>query len=161
MQTETLAAGNNILLPNGTFIVELIIFAILLWIVWKVILPPINKALQQRDDMIAETTENNRKAAEALKAAETKYEEALAEARAESARIREEARDEGRKVLERMRDEAHAEVSRIHQQGAEQLESTRAELVEQLRAEASGLSRELAGRIVGEQVTADSGEGAR
>ncbi|WP_031464599.1 F0F1 ATP synthase subunit B [Sciscionella sediminilitoris] len=161
MQTETLAAGNNILLPNATFFVELVIFLIVLLIVWKVILPPITKALKQREDMVSETAENNKKAAEALKAAEAKYTEALAEARAESGHIREEAREEGRKVLEEMRDRANAEVAQINQRGVEQLEAARAEVVAELRTEASGLSSQLASRILGEQPGAERSEGAR
>jgi F-type H+-transporting ATPase subunit b len=50
-----IAASNNILLPNATIIPELIAFLIVVWVVWKKIVPPINKAIETRQRNIADS----------------------------------------------------------------------------------------------------------
>ena len=65
MHTTDLAAG-NLLIPNGTFIVELIIFAIVLVIMWRFVVPPIVKALQDRADRVARTASEREQARSAL-----------------------------------------------------------------------------------------------
>ena len=39
---------SNFLVPNGTFLVSLLAFAILVWIFGKYLIPPINKAMTAR-----------------------------------------------------------------------------------------------------------------
>ncbi|MHB1488401.1 MAG: F0F1 ATP synthase subunit B family protein, partial [Acidimicrobiales bacterium] len=48
-------ATSNFLVPNGTFIIEIIGFVIVLGVIAKVILPPINKALEERQDQIRDS----------------------------------------------------------------------------------------------------------
>ena len=43
---------SNFLVPNGTFIAELVAFAILLWLIHRYVLPPLAKAMTARQDMI-------------------------------------------------------------------------------------------------------------
>ncbi len=43
---------SNFLVPNATFIVELIAFAIIVFLLFKYIVPPINKAMTARQDAI-------------------------------------------------------------------------------------------------------------
>jgi F-type H+-transporting ATPase subunit b len=77
------------LLPNGTFFVELLVVAIILFLMTKYILPPLNKALEARQERIRS----------ALAAADA--------ARAEAAA----ADDERDKVLAQARDQARAIVA--------------------------------------------------
>jgi len=150
MQSEVLAAGGeNFLLPNGTFIGELIIFAIVLLVIWRFVLPPVQKALKDREDMVRKEAEQSRQAAERFEQAEAKYNEALAEARAESASIRDTARAEGQRILDDMRQRAQAEADQIVQRGDEQLAAQRAQVVAELRTHVGELSTALAGRVVG------------
>jgi F-type H+-transporting ATPase subunit b len=150
--------GQNIfILPNGTFFVEVIIFLVVIWLMSKFVMPPINRALKKRSDMVEQTAEDNRKAAEYLEAAEAKYNEALAEARSESSRIREEARDEGRRQLEQMRQRAQAEADEIRQRGLDQLNADRDAVVQELRAELDDYSVRIASRIVGTEIGRNGG----
>jgi F-type H+-transporting ATPase subunit b len=149
MRSEVLAAGQNFLLPNGTFIAELIIFAIVLVVIWRVVLPPVQKALKDREDMVRKEAEQSREAAERFEQAEAKYNEALAEARAESASIRDAARAEGQRILDEMKQRAQAEADQIVQRGDEQLAAQRAQVVAELRTHVGELSTALAGRVVG------------
>jgi F-type H+-transporting ATPase subunit b len=155
MSRDVLAAGNNFLLPNGTFFVELIIFLIVLLVIWRFVLPPIQKAMAERHDMLQRQLDESRQAAEKFEAARTKYAEELAQARAESNRIRDEARAEGQRILDEHREQAQAEISAVLLRGEEQLTAQREQVLSELREAIPSLSTALAGRVVGEDVTAE------
>jgi hypothetical protein len=50
-------AESIFLLPNGTFIVELVVVAVILYLVTKYILPPLNKAIESRQEKIRSSLE--------------------------------------------------------------------------------------------------------
>src|SRR6187431_1669951 len=91
---------SNFLIPNGTFIVELIIFLIVLGVIGKFVVPPISKVLREREELLAKTVEDNHQAAREIADADAAYAEELGGARAEASRIREEGRAEGQAVLD-------------------------------------------------------------
>ncbi|GDY32448.1 F0F1 ATP synthase subunit B [Gandjariella thermophila] len=157
MPGQVLAAeGNsNFLLPNGTIFAEILIFAIVLLVIWRYVLPPVQKALRERHDMVQRQLDESRQASERYEAAKEKYAEALAEARAESARIREEARAEGQQIIDEMRQRAEAEVADIRRRGEEQLAAQREQATRELYAQVGTLSTTLASRVLGEDVSAD------
>jgi F-type H+-transporting ATPase subunit b len=148
---------NNFLIPNGTFFVELIIFLIVMFIFFRFIVPPVRQALRDRNDMVTRQAEESRKASETFAAAEQRHQEALAEARAEAGSIRDAARADGQRVLDELRGRANAEVTQLRTEGEEQLAAQRAQAVSDLEPHLAELSRTLASRIVGENVTAASG----
>lgn len=154
--TTTLAQeSNNFLLPNATFFAELFAFAIILWVLYKYVMPPLTKAVKQRQDMIQKQIEDAEETARKLRAAEERYESALAEARTEAAKIRDAARADADKLREELREQALAEVARIRQRGEEQLTSEREQVVRELRADIGGLAVQLAERIVGQTLADD------
>jgi F-type H+-transporting ATPase subunit b len=147
-----MAEGGNPLLPNATFFVELIIFVIVLFVMWKVILPPIQKVLKDRHDMVQKTTDDNRAATKRFTAARERHNETLAEARAESGKIRDEARGRGQAVLDEFRQRAQASADDVQREGAAQLAEQRDQVLGELRGGVGDLSSALAGRVVGEDV---------
>lgn len=160
MQTMQVAAGVNPLIPNGTFFVELIIFLIVLLVMWRVILPPIQKALKDRHDMVQQTIDDNREATRQLTAAREKKQETLAEARAESGTIRDEARTRGQAVLDEFRGRAEAEAAEVRQAGERQLAEQREQVVADLHGRIGRFSETLANRVVGTDVTTGNGHRA-
>ena len=151
MRTTVLAA-DNFLLPNGTIIAELVAFLIILWVLWKYVVPPLSKSLQARQDMVQKQVEDSEQAQRKLKAAEERYDQALTEARTEAAKIRDTARADAERIREELREQATAEVERIRQRGEEQLASQRDQVVRQLRGELGGLAVQLAGQLVGHEL---------
>src|SRR3984957_20008711 len=83
-----LAANSNFLVPDGTFIAELIAFLIILGIIAKWVLPPLNKAMAARQEDIRAS----------LAAAEAAKEEAD-QTRAQRQGILEEARQQAREIV--------------------------------------------------------------
>ena len=153
--TTTVLAADNFLLPNGTLIAELVAFLIILFVLWKYVVPPLTKSLQDRQDMIQKQVEDSEEAQRRLKAAEERYEQALTEARTEAAKIRDNARADGERIREELREQAGAEVERIRQRGEEQLAGQREQVVRQLRGELGGLSVQLAEQLVGNHLADD------
>lgn len=156
MTARLLAAeegGESIfLVPNGTFWVELLIFLLVFWVIWKYVVPPVKKAMTERQDMVRRQIEESRKANELLEQAEARYREVLGEAKTEAAKIRDEARVEAGRIKTELREQAEREVGLIRQRAEEQLASQREHVVRALRAELGQLSVQLAERIVGESM---------
>ena len=139
----------NFLIPNGTFFFVLAIFLIVLGVIGKFVVPPIQKVLGERERMVAKTTEDNRRAAEQEAAAEADYNAELAAARAEAAAIRDQARSEGRAVVDEKRARANEEVAGVLQQANEELKIQSDAIAGDLRTSAESLSVTLANRVLG------------
>lgn len=150
---------SNFLVPNGTFIAELVAFVILLWLISRYVLPPLSKAMTARQDMIDRSIKDSQEAKERLEAAEAEYRELLEQTKADASRIREEARAEGRAIIEEFRAKAQEEADRIRHRGEEQLAAEREQVVAALRADLGRIATELAERIVGEGLADDELQG--
>ncbi len=143
---------SNFLVPNSTFWVELIAFAIIVFVLAKWVIPPINKAMGARQEAIRKQfTDLEQAQAEAHKA-EEEFRAQIAEARHEAAKIREEAREQGAAIIAEMREQAQAEAARIVEHAHNQIEADRQQAVTSLRGEVGRLATSLAGRIVGESL---------
>lgn len=143
---------SNFLVPNGTFIAELVAFVILLWLISKYVLPPLSKAMTARQDMIDRQIKESLEAKERLEAAEAEYHELLEQTKADASRIREEARAEGRAIIDELKAKAQEEADRVRARGEEQLAAEREQVVAALRADLGRLATDLAARIVGESL---------
>src|SRR5882757_3023386 len=82
--------ASNFLVPNGTFLVELLAFAILVYIFGKYLIPPINRAMSARQEAIRTQFAELDEAKSDARKAEADYKEQLNNAKHEAARIREE-----------------------------------------------------------------------
>ncbi|MCB0896067.1 MAG: F0F1 ATP synthase subunit B [Nocardioides sp.] len=146
---------SNFLVPNATYFVELAAFVLLLFLLAKYVIPPINRAMTARQDAIrAEFAELDEAKSEASKA-EEEFKSQIADARHEAARIREEAREQGAQIIAEMREQAQAEAARIVEHAHVQIDADRKAAMAQLRGEVGTLATTLAGRIVGESLDDD------
>jgi len=152
----TIQADNNFLVPNATFIVEFIAFLLVLALIAKYILPPLQKALRERQEIIRQQIADSEQAKQNLAEAERAYQNSLNEARTEAAQIRENARAEAQRTLEELRTQAQEEQARIVARGDEQLASQRASIVRELRGEIGTLAVELSEKIVNQRLSDES-----
>src|SRR4051794_3512817 len=115
------AEENPLVPPLGEIIIGLIAFAVLFFIVVRVVAPRFEQVFRAR----RETIEGGIERAEAMqveaRAALEQYRAQLAEARTEAAQIRDQARAEGQQILEELRAQAQEESARIVARGEEQL----------------------------------------
>ena len=144
--------ADNFLVPNGTFLVELLAFLVLLFLLSKYVIPPINRAMTARQNAIREQFAELDEAKSEATAAEEEFKAQIADARHEAARIREEAREQGAAIIAEMREQAQAEAARIVEHAHVQIEADRKSAAASLRGEVGTLATTLAGRIVGESL---------
>jgi F-type H+-transporting ATPase subunit b len=153
---QTVQADSNFLVPNATFIAELVAFLLILAILWRYVVPPIQKAMRERQEIIRRQMEDSEQAKAKLAEAEAEYQRALGEARVEAAQIREGARAEAQEVVEQVRGHAQQEQARIVARGEELLQNQRGQVVRELRGEIGSLALELSEKIVGERLSDDA-----
>lgn len=155
--TAAEAEQPNPLIPEIYDIVwSLVCFVIILFFFWKVVLPKMQKLLDERSEAIegniAKADEAQRKAEAALE----QYTAQLAEARAEAGQIREQARADGAKIVAEHKELAAAEASRITASAQAQIEAERQAAVVSLRSEVGTLAIDLASGVLGESLTDDA-----
>ncbi len=147
---------SNFLVPNATYFVELAAFLLLLFLLGKYVIPPINRAMTARQDAIRAEFAELDEAKSGAQAAEEEFKSQIADARHEAARIREEAREQGAQIIAEMREQANVEAARIVEHAHAQIEADRKAAMAQLRGEVGTLATTLAGRIVGESLDDDA-----
>ena len=115
------------LLPNGTFFIELIVSLILLFLIYKYVLPPINKALEERQEKIRESLE------------------AADKARADAEQVRTDATARGQGEYERIVGNAEVEIALARQRAVEEAAARMGEIV-----------MEVVERVIGREVDAEA-----
>lgn len=140
------------LIPNATFLVELVLFGIILFVVWKFIVPPVAAAMAARQETLARQTTDAEAATRKLAEAEAAYENAMTEARAETSRLREEARAHHKAMVDEAAAAAQAKADEITGRTREQLTAERDQAMSTLQGDIDALAAQLAGRVVGEPV---------
>jgi F-type H+-transporting ATPase subunit b len=151
--------ASNFLVPNATFIAEVIAFAAIIWFLAKYVIPPINKMMAARQEAIRTRFAELDEAREDARKAEADYKEQLNNAKHEAARIREEAREHGAQIVQEAREKAQAEAERIIEHAHTQVEADRKAAFASLRRDVGSLATTLAGRIVGESMDDDERQG--
>ena len=76
--SRPLAAG-NFLIPNMTFVVELAAFIIVLGVLSRYVIPPVQQAMTARQDMARKLVSDRQEAKQLLEKAQTAYQTALAD----------------------------------------------------------------------------------
>jgi F-type H+-transporting ATPase subunit b len=128
------------LLPNGTFFIELIVSIILILAIYKWVLPPINKAMEERQEKIRtslEAADQARADAEAadderrtvLEEARHQAREIIAQANRTAEQVRIDAQSRGQSEYERILGNAEIEVGLARQRAVEEAASRMGEIV--------------------------------
>jgi len=146
----------NPLLPAWYDIVySLIPFILVLLLFWRVVLPRMQKTLDERAALIEGGIAKAESAQAEAQAALEQYNALLAEGRAEAAKIREQARAEGAAILAELKESAQAEAARITANAQLQIEAERQAALVSLRAEVGSLALDLASGVIGESLADD------
>ena len=144
-----LAAG-NFLIPNMTFVVELMAFIIVLGVLWRYVIPPVQQAMNARQEMARKLVSDSEEAKQLLEKAQTAYKTAMADARHEAAQLRAQAEQQRRQIVEGASTEAEAGVAEIISRGQAQAEAERRQAIRQLKTELGNVAVDLAEKILGE-----------
>lgn len=139
----------------STIIAEIVGILIILYLLYRYVVPPLRRMTQNREEEIRQQVEDARKARERLEAAQAKYSQAIKDAEHDAARIRDDARADADRIVEEVRQKAEEEAERIRRRGEEALENARLQVVRELKAELGGHSVSLADRLVRAELESD------
>ena len=128
------------LLPNGTFFIELAVSIVLILLIYKYVIPPINKAMEERQEKIRsslEAADQARADAEAadderrivLEEARHQAREIVAQANRTAEQVRVDAQTRGETERERIVGNAELEVSLARQRAVEEAATRMGEIV--------------------------------
>ena len=144
------------LLPNGTFFIELIVSILLILAIYKWVLPPINKALEDRQEKIrtsleaadqarsdAEAADDERRAV--LEQARQQAREIVATANRTAEQVRTDAQARGQSEYDRVVGNADVEIALARQRAVEEAASRMGEIV-----------MEVVERVIGREVNAEA-----
>ena len=143
-------AGGNFLIPNMTFVVELMAFIIVLGVLWRYVIPPVRQAMDARQEKARKLVSDSEEARQLLEKAQTAYRAAMADARHEAAQLRAQAERQRREIVEGASTEAEAGVAEIISRGQAQVEAERRQATRQLKTELGSVAVALAEKILGE-----------
>ena len=124
----------------STFIGQLIGFAVIVYIVWRYVVPPVRKMMTNQQETVRKQLADSAEAKEQLAKAEKAHEKAIEAAKAQAKQVTEEANADAKRLVEQLHAQADAEVERIKVQGAQQVQLLRAQLIRQLRQDLGGES---------------------
>jgi len=137
----------------STFIGQLVGFAVIVFVIWRYVVPPVRRMMTNQQENVRKQLEDSADAKKRLDEAEKAHEKALEQAKAEAKQVTEEARVDAERIVEHLRVQADAEVERIKVQGGQQVQLLRAQLIRQLRQDLGVESIGRAGELVREHVS--------
>ncbi|HEV7422188.1 MAG TPA: F0F1 ATP synthase subunit B/delta [Mycobacterium sp.] len=117
----------------STFIGQLIGFAVIAFLIWRYVVPPVRNLMQKRQDAVRAALAESAEAAKKLAEADAVHTEALENAKAESAKVTDEAKHDSERIAAQLTEQAGVEAERIKAHGAQQVQLMRQQLIRQLR----------------------------
>jgi len=148
-----LLASSNFLVPNATFVVELVIFLAVLWALSKWILPPVNRAMDARQQSIARNINDAEEAKKRSLELEEQHKKLLEEGRAEARSLKDEATKIGEQLREELRKQGEEEYRRLVERASADIDAASRRAAEELRVQVAGLVMDVVERVLGEGIT--------
>jgi F-type H+-transporting ATPase subunit b len=148
----TTTSAPNFLVPNGTFFAELVLFIIVFAVVAAVILPPLQKAMDERAERVRSAQQASDQGQAEADRLVAERRAALEAARAEARSILDVASTRAEELFQDGRTRGQAEHDRILSEAQPSLDEERATVERELMGRMSELVVAAAGRVVGEPV---------
>jgi ATP synthase F0 subunit b/ATP synthase F1 delta subunit len=136
----------------STFLGQLLGFAVIVWLVWRYVVPPVRRLMTARQDTVRQQLADSEAAGERVKEASQAHSKAVEDAKSEAKQVVEEAKVDAERIAEQLQAQAEIDAERIKGQGGRQVELLRAQLTRQLRLELGHESVRQAGELVRDYV---------
>jgi F-type H+-transporting ATPase subunit b len=149
-----LLASSNFLIPNGTFVVVLIAFLLVVgFIGWKVV-PPLNRMLTERQEQIRSELEAADKAKSDAEEADAERRTVLEEARAHAREIVAQATDQAERTVAAAEGRAQESADRILQAAEADVQVARQAAVDEVSTRVGTIVIGAAERVLGREINA-------
>ncbi len=145
-------AESVFLIPNGTFIVELIVVVIILALAAKYVLPPLNASLEQRQEKIRTSLEAADQARAEAAAAGDERQQMLNDARSQARDIVTSAQATSDQIKAESGARGQAEYDRIVGAAASEVAAIRQRAIDEASARIGEVVFDLVSKIVGREV---------
>ena len=142
--------------PNITLLGQMITFAILIWFTVKFIWPPLTKAIEERQQKIAEGLAAADNAQKNLAQADAKVAEELKAARAKANEIIEQAHQRANQLIDAAKADAIAEGNRQKALAEAEIEAAANRAKEDLRKQVSALAVSGAEKLLKREIDANA-----
>ena len=139
---------------NATFIGQIVVFAILLWFIYKVVTPMLAGPIGERPRRIAEGLAAAEKGQEELKAASSRANDVLREARERAKTVEEQAQRRASETVESAKQTAQAEGARLVAAARAEVGNEQQKVREQLSRDVGALVVAGASRLLEREVDA-------
>jgi F-type H+-transporting ATPase subunit delta len=132
----------------STFIGQLIGFAVIAFIIWRYVVPPVRTMMRNQQDAIRTALAESAEAAKKLEDADARHAKALEDAKAESTKVTDEAKHDSERIAAQLAEQGGVDAERIKHQGAQQVQLMRQQLIRGLRAGLGDETVQKAGELV-------------
>jgi F-type H+-transporting ATPase subunit b len=140
---------------NLTLIIQMIVFAILIWSVMTFAWPKILGAMEERSRKIAQGLAAADQGQQSLAQAQVKAEDVIREARERATHIIDQAQKRANEVVEQAKGQASAEAARIAASAQTQIELETTRAREALRKDVAGLAVRTASKVLEREIDAN------
>ncbi|GAL89147.1 F0F1 ATP synthase subunit B [Jejuia pallidilutea] len=137
----------------GLFVMQTVIFLVLIFIMVKFAWKPIMNSLNDREEGIQNALDAAENAKLEMQNLQADNEKLLKEARAEREAMLKDARDMKNKMIEDAKGEAQAEASKLIAQAQASIESEKKAAIADLKSQVANLSLEIAEKVVKEELS--------
>jgi ATP synthase F0 subunit b len=117
----------------STFIGQLIGFAVIIWLVWRYVVPPVKTMMKKQQDAVRAALDESASAAKKLADADAMHAKALEDAKNEASRVTSEAKSDSERIAEQLREQAGVDAERIKAQGIQHVQLLRQQSIRELR----------------------------
>ena len=146
--------ASNFLVPNGTFIVVLIAFILVVTVISKYVLPPLNKVLSERQEQIRGELEAADKAKSDAEEADAERRSSLEQARAQARDIVSQAQTTADQIVVAATAEGQGIHDRIVASAEAEVVVARQAAVEEVTARVGEIVLAAAERVIGREIQA-------
>jgi F-type H+-transporting ATPase subunit delta len=144
----------------STFIGQLIGFAVIAYILWRYVVPPVRTLMRKQQDAVRTALAESAAAAKKLAEADAEHAKALENAKTESAKVTDEAKHDSERIAAQLAEQAGIDAERIKAQGAQQVQLMRRQLIRQLRQGLGDEAVQKAGDLVRRHVADPAAQAA-
>jgi F-type H+-transporting ATPase subunit b len=138
--------------PGPTFIVELVIFLVVLGILAKYVLPPINRVMEARQETIERSISEAEQAKARARELEEQHRKLVEQGREEARALKEEAAKVGEQLREQLRKQGEEEYERLVARAGSDIEASARRAAEELRGQVAELVVAVVERVLDEGV---------
>jgi F-type H+-transporting ATPase subunit b len=151
-----LIASSNFLIPNGTLIIEVVAFLLLLGFLARVVLPRLNKALEERQEEIRTSLEAAEVARAEADETQSQLQGILDEARQRAREIVAQANKVAEGVAAQSEERGQQEYDRLVRAAETDIALARQRAVDEVSSQIGALVMSVARQVIGREIDATS-----